>query len=143
MNLLACPLHSSSITRPAFFIIWKMGLSIGKVTNEASRKGAVNCEKFLPLLYKNLTCILEYFWLNPLYYIFILLVLNALNINISYKAYFKNARCNSALCDVYSKKSYLDCLTINLQNSTIFLNITGFDFFWFLYISITKNKIRL
>ena len=34
---------------------------LGKVPSEARRKGAVNREKFLPLFYKKLTWILEYF----------------------------------------------------------------------------------
>lgn len=40
----------------------------------------------------------------------------------------RNTRRNSVLCYVYSKKSYLNCLTIILQNSKIFLNITEFDY---------------
>ena len=41
-----------------------------------------------------------------LIYIYIYLAINTSNKNILYKAYFKNARRNSALFNVYSKKSY-------------------------------------
>lgn len=41
-------------------------------------------------------------------YIYIYLAINTSNKNILYKAYFKNARRNSALFNVYSKKSYLN-----------------------------------
>ena len=41
-----------------------------------------------------------------LIYIYIYLAINASDKNILYKAYFKNARRNSALFNVYSKKSY-------------------------------------
>lgn len=40
--------------------------------------------------------------------IYIYLAINTSNKNILYKAYFKNARRNSALFNVYSKKSYLN-----------------------------------
>ena len=43
-----------------------------------------------------------------LIYIYIYLAINTSNKNILYKAYFKNARRNSALFNVYSKKSYLN-----------------------------------
>lgn len=39
---------------------------------------------------------------------YIYLAINTSNKNILYKAYFKNARRNSALFNVYSKKSYLN-----------------------------------
>lgn len=52
----------------------------------------------------------------------------------------RNTRHNSALCDVYSKKSYLDGLTINLQSSTIFLNITEFDSSYFCTLVLRKIK---
>lgn len=41
-------------------------------------------------------------------YLYIYLAINTSNKNILYKAYFKNARRNSALFNVYSKKSYLN-----------------------------------
>lgn len=40
--------------------------------------------------------------------IYIYIAINTSNKNILYKAYFKNARRNSALFNVYSKKSYLN-----------------------------------
>lgn len=45
---------------------------------------------------------------NIYIYIYIYLAINTSNKNILYKAYFKNARRNSALFNVYSKKSYLN-----------------------------------